>query len=343
MLASCRRRNWSGTSQMPLLSAHQGTSLPSSSSQRGSFAEWSQLPTDILLYIFSYLSRAERRSVMFVCRLWNSAMNDYTLWKNSCVRLKHLQVPMTYWSLIKFRGITNVCLQSISMASTISALGKLYDCSGGLVSLQLAIKEAVDDHVFSKMILPPVAKFGSLQILSVEGVREEGVFSYAYKLSLNSGMLLAALPTLKELRLVVVSVTGNCEHKYPPQHQQLESLTLDRCAMDDRNENVICVMTSHLPKLKHLEILYPYKPVRSIHTYHGFEIATFNQMEIEGEVLTHLLKLKINKCNLHGSLWKPPVPTRMKYIQHLDISYCVEIPYQILSHLPHLKELNLSG
>jgi len=150
--------------------------------------------------------------------------------------------------------------------------------------------------------------------------------------------------TSKELCLVVVSVTGNCEHKYPPQHQELESLTLDRCAMDDRNENVICIMTSHLPKLKHLEILYPYKPVRSIHTYHGFEIATFNQMEIdEGEVLTHLLKLKINKCNLHGSLWKPPVPTRMKYIQHLDISYCVEIPYQILSHFSHLKELNLSG
>ena len=268
-------------------------------------------------------------------------MNDYTLWKDSCVRLRHLQVPMTYWSLIKLRRIRNICLQNPTMASTVSALGKLYDCSEDLVSLQLAIKEAVDYQLFSKTILPSVAKFGSLRILTVVGVREEGLFAHAYRLSVNSGMLLAALPSLKELRLVVVSVTASCKHKYPLQHQELESLTLDRCAIDDKNdENEICVMTSHLPKLKHLEILCPYQ----FPEYHGFEVVTCNEMEIdEGDAPTRLLKLNITKCNMYGSLWTPPVPARMKFIQHLDISFCAEVPYQILSHLPHLKDLNLSG
>lgn len=316
-MIAAKRRKLSLTPQRPLLATHQirHSTAKEEDSRRG----WGFLPRETLIVIFGFLSIRERRSVLRVCRLWNAAMNDRSLWRNSCVSLRSVKVSAAFWSLLRNRGIKQLTLSCNN--SSISSVSKLQDYVPDLIFLEISVTESVD--LADKAIFSHISSLQCLRQLALSSGSQACIHE-----ANSLDVLLGALPGLKQLRL---SKLANVDLS-SIYHDNLATVILEH--LGTLSSLKVTTMVAQLPCLSHLEI----KGCSFSNKCFAIDLRGIKSDDMVSPVVKLSLELS---CFEQLSL-----APRLQCIEFLNLSNCQQREEQlkeIVSKLHHLKELDLSG
>ncbi|XP_073465976.1 uncharacterized protein [Aquarana catesbeiana] len=199
--------------------------------------QWLQLPQEVLLHIFAYLSPAEKVNVRATCTYLRTLVDHPSLWKNSTIVFKSLGVfNARFWDTLQCRKISSVevtrvtlkqfkkmsnslpDLTSVTMDSCLK--GEILQGLRPLVNLQhlhlTDCSNVTDQEIFSEIALLQQLTHLSLCRLSFSGVLPVTsivLLKNLYSLSLHSNegivperalqYILFSLPKLRELSLAV--------------------------------------------------------------------------------------------------------------------------------------------
>ena len=308
--------------------------------------DWTQLPPEVLAFIFGFLSRGkDRRNVQLVCRSWNGVMNLKSLWKNSyiCIRKTAAvaSASTALWLRLQARGITRFCISCIKESNLALFMKKLVDFAPKTVSLDLHFAESAD--LGRRDFLSTISQLQSLRKLGLSGKGSQYV--------LHMAALLASLPGLQELSLFTVPNV----RLESIRHEKLKVLVLEKMGRLKSSET--CILLQELPCLEQLEIkacsydrwcfnssFQPGLNTEIIYSS-GYDQDTNEIIYCSGyDQDTKLVKLSLARSNFDES--EVSFPRRLLFLQSLDLSSCrldQEYLSDILGQLLYLKELNLSG
>ncbi|XP_066464190.1 uncharacterized protein [Eleutherodactylus coqui] len=199
--------------------------------------QWLQLPQEVLLHIFTYLSPAEKANVRATCSYLRTLVDHPSLWRNSVIVFKSIGIfNARFWDTLQSRKISSVEVTRVTLKQFKKMTSSLPDltsvtmdsCLKGeilqglrpLVNLQRLhltdCSNVTDQDIFSE-----IALFQQLTHLSLCGVSFSGVLPLTsiillknlYSLSLHSKegtvperalqYILFRLPKLRELSLAV--------------------------------------------------------------------------------------------------------------------------------------------
>ncbi|KAG9481167.1 hypothetical protein GDO78_010428 [Eleutherodactylus coqui] len=199
--------------------------------------QWLQLPQEVLLHIFTYLSPAEKANVRATCSYLRTLVDHPSLWRNSVIVFKSIRIfNARFWDTLQSRKISSVEVTRVTLKQFKKITSSLPDltsvtmdsCLKGeilqglrpLVNLQRLhltdCSNVTDQDIFSE-----IALFQQLTHLSLCGVSFSGVLPLTsiillknlYSLSLHSKegtvperalqYILFRLPKLRELSLAV--------------------------------------------------------------------------------------------------------------------------------------------
>lgn len=202
--------------------------------------QWLQLPQEVLLHIFAYLSPVEKTNVRATCTYFRALVDHPSLWRNSVIVFKSIGIlNARFWDTLQSRKISSVEVTRVTlkqlkkMTSSLPDLTsvKVDSCLKGeilqglrpLVNLQQLhltdCSNVTDQDIFSEIVL-----FKQLTHLSLCRVSFSGVLPLTsivllqnlYSLSLHSiegnvperalQYILFRLPKLRELSLAMGSM-----------------------------------------------------------------------------------------------------------------------------------------
>ncbi|XP_040189245.1 uncharacterized protein LOC120920896 [Rana temporaria] len=222
---------------LPLNQRSPCSGPPCDSTSNMPVIQWLQLPQEVLLHIFAYLSPAEKVNVRATCTYLRTLVDHPSLWKNSTIVFKSIGVfNARFWDTLQCRKISSVevtratlkqfkkmtsslpDLTSVTMDSCLK--GEVLQGLRPLVNLQRLhltdCSNVTDQDIFSEIALLQHLTHLSLCRLSFSGVLPVTsivLLKNLYSLSLHSNegivperalqYILFRLPKLRELSLAI--------------------------------------------------------------------------------------------------------------------------------------------
>ncbi|XP_069771332.1 uncharacterized protein [Narcine bancroftii] len=292
--------------------------------------QWLNLPQDIFLEIFKYLTFEEKANVRASCKYLQELIDHPTLWLNRTIVIKSLQsCNSCFWTTLTKRRIRSVVIRQ----ATPKQLQKMVNLIPNLTAISMEVKMNAE----RLRMLRPLANLQKLQLsdssamLDKELLREVVTFKQLTTLFLCSslfgdGSSLCLLAELKKLQ----SLTLHAKQKGPP----LMSIQY---------------ILFQLPKLKELSL-------RSVETWENFSLcftAPENKTSKETGCLEAqcISQLQLEKLSLLNST---NVPLSRKAFNQLSnvrslsmglIRPCFSLNtsflQSMLENLPNITELEL--
>lgn len=293
--------------------------------------QWLNLPQDILLEVFRYLSFEEKANVRATCKYFHQLIDHPTLWLNKTVVLKRLQsCNSCFWTTLRKRRIR--CL--VIKEATSKQLQKMVNLIPNLTSVSMNVKMNIE----RLRTLRPLANLQNLQlsnsslVLDQELLSEVVTFKQLTTLVLCSSLFgrsssLCLLADLKKLQ----SLTLHIRQKNPP----LLSFQYILFRLPKLRE----LSLSSVDTWENLSLCFTAPEIRTSKQPDGFEPPCISQLQLERLTL-------LNSTN--GPLSRKAL-NQLRNVRSLSVSLtrpCVllntNFVHSMLDNLPNITELELS-
>ncbi|XP_067847950.1 F-box and leucine-rich repeat protein 13 isoform X2 [Heptranchias perlo] len=294
---------------------------------------WLNLPQDILLEVFRYLTSEEKANVRATCKYSQQLIDHPTLWLNSTIVLKCLQsCNSDFWRTLRKRRIRSVVIKEATRKQWQKMVNLLPDLTAVTIDVKMNLE--------SLCALRPLANLqklqlrNSLQMLDQELLREVANFKQLTHLVLctlvfGHNSSLCHLSELKKLQALTLHVRQKRPSLASLQYilfrlPKLRELSLS--SVDTWENLSLCFTAPEMKKskLSECDILEPL----CISHLQLEKLSLLNS--INGPLSDEALKQLSNVCSLSVSLSRPRVSMKSNFL------------HSMLENLPSITELELS-
>ncbi|XP_051884647.1 uncharacterized protein im:7136021 [Pristis pectinata] len=293
--------------------------------------QWLNLPQDILLEVFRYLTFEEKANVRATCKYLQQLIDHPTLWLNRTIVLKSLQsCNSCFWTTLRKRRIR--CL--VIREATPKQLQKMVNLIPNLAAVSMDVKMNVE----RLRALRPLANLRKLQLSNSSLILDQD--------------LLREVATFKQLTTLVLCsfVYGHSSSLcFLAELKKLQSLTLHVRQKSPPLASVQYILF-RLPKLRELSL-------SSVDTWENLSLCfTAPEMKTseEADVLEpHCIsQLRLEKLSLLNSASGPLSRKALKQLSNVHslsvnltrscVSLNSNFVHSMLENLPNITELELS-
>uniref|UniRef100_UPI00398EC8C2 uncharacterized protein isoform X2 n=1 Tax=Pristiophorus japonicus TaxID=55135 RepID=UPI00398EC8C2 len=294
---------------------------------------WLNLPQDILLEVFKYLTSEEKANVRATCKYLQQSIDHPTLWLNSTIVLKSLQsCNSLFWRTLKKRRIRSVVIKQATQKQWQKMVNLLPD----LTAVTIDVKKNPESlrTLRSLANLQKLQLSNSLQMLDQELLREVASFKQLTHLVLCTLLFghnssLHQLAELKKLQALTLHVRQKSLSLASLQYvlfrlPKLRELSLS--SVDTRDNLSACFTAPEIMNSKQTECdsLEP-------HCISHLQLEKLSLLNsFNGPMSEAALKQLSNVSSLSVSLSRPHISMNSNYV------------HSMLENLPSITELELS-
>ncbi|XP_067894984.1 uncharacterized protein im:7136021 isoform X2 [Heterodontus francisci] len=148
---------------------------------------WLNLPQDILLEVFRYLTPEEKANIRATCKYLKQLVDHPTLWMNSTIVLKNLQsCNSLFWRTLRKRRIRSVVIKE----ATQKKWQRMVNLLPGLTAVTIDVKKNLESlRTLTLLVnLQKLQLSNKLQMLDQELLREVTIFKQLTHLILCTSM-----------------------------------------------------------------------------------------------------------------------------------------------------------
>ncbi|XP_041070641.1 uncharacterized protein im:7136021 [Carcharodon carcharias] len=294
---------------------------------------WLNLPQDIMLEIFRYLTPEEKANIRATCKYLQQLVDHPTLWTNSTIVLKSLQsCNSPFWRTLRKRRIRSVVIKETAQKQWQRMVNLLPD----LTAVTIDVKKNLESlrALRSLTNLQKLQLRNKLQVLDQDLLREVAVFKQLTHLVLCTSLFVqnSSLCHLAELTKLQ-ALTLHARQKSP----SLTSLQYILFRLPKLRE----LSLSSVDKWENLSLCFtsPEMTNSKLTGCDGFEPHCIPLLQLEklsllniinGPLSEAALRQLSNVCSLSVSLSKPPISMNSNFV------------HSMLENLPSIIELELS-
>ncbi|XP_056402730.1 uncharacterized protein LOC130295720 [Hyla sarda] len=197
--------------------------------------QWLQLPQEVLLHIFKFLSPTEKANVRATCSYLRTLVDHHSLWKNSTIVFKSIGIfNARFWDTLQSRKISSVEVTRVTLKQFKKMTSSLPDLTS--VTMDSCLKGEILQG------LRPLVNLQQLHLTDCSNVMDQDIFSE-----------IALFQQLTHLSLCRVSFSGVVPLTSIVLLQNLHSLSL-HSKEGTVPERALQYTLFRLPKLRELSL-----------------------------------------------------------------------------------------
>lgn len=288
--------------------------------------QWLQLPQEILLHIFKYLSPAEKANVRATCSYLRTLVDHPSLWKNSTIVFKSIGIfNARFWDTLQCRKISSVEVTRVTLKQFKKMASSLPDLTS--VTMDSCLKGEILQG------LRPLANLQQLHLTDCSNVTDQDIFSE-----------IALFQQLTHLSLCSVSFSGVLPLTSIVLLQNLYSLSL-HSKEGTVPERALQYILFRLPKLRELSLaignMNKWKLSLCFNVPDTF-VATAEEVPCIPRLQLQTLELMNSTCaSLSNNALDQLSTLRSVCLRHYKCLQHEEFIETLLLKLPHLTELRI--
>lgn len=197
--------------------------------------QWFQLPQEVLLHIFAYLSPVEKAHVRATCTYFRALVDHPSLWRNSVIVFKSIGIfNARFWDTLQSRKISSVEVTRVTLKQLKKMTSSLPDLTSVKVNSCLKVEILQG--------LRPLVNLQQLHLTDCSNVPDQDIFSE-----------IVLFKQLTHLSLCRVSFSGVLPLTSIVQLQNLYSISLHSIE-GHVAERALQYILFRLPKLRELSL-----------------------------------------------------------------------------------------
>ncbi|XP_078090280.1 uncharacterized protein LOC144507216 [Mustelus asterias] len=294
---------------------------------------WLNLPQDVLLEIFRYLTLDEKANIRATCKYLQRLIDHPTLWTNSTVVLKSLQsCNSLFWRTLRKRRIRSVVIREATQKQWQRMLNLLPD----LTAVTIDVKKSLES-------LRTLRSLTNLQKLQLN-----------CKLQMQDQELLREVVAFKQLTHLVLCTSAFIQNSslcHLAELTKLQALTLHARQKSPSSTSLQYVLF-RLPKLRELSLSSVDKSENLSLCFTSPEVTNSKPTECNGFEQHCVPRLQLEKLSLLNSINGPLSEAALQQLSNvssisvslskLPISMDSNFVHSMLKNLPSIIELELS-
>ncbi|KAM4013199.1 uncharacterized protein ACNLHF_003352 [Anomaloglossus baeobatrachus] len=288
--------------------------------------QWLQLPQEVLLLIFMYLSPVEKANVRATCSYLRTLVDHPSLWKRSTIVFKSIGVfNARFWDTLQCRKVSSVEVTRV----TLKQFKRMTSCLPDLTSVTM------DSCLKGEILqgLRPLVSLQQLHLTDCSNVMDHDVFSE-----------IALFQQLTHLSLCRVSFSGVLPLTSIVLLQNLHSLSL-HSNEGTVPERALQYILFRLPKLRELSLaignMNKWKLSLCFNVPDNF-VATAEEQPCISRLQLHKLELLNSSCaSLSNNALDQLSTLRSVCLRHYKYLQHEEFIETLLLKLPQLTELRI--
>ncbi|XP_075700093.1 uncharacterized protein LOC142664709 [Rhinoderma darwinii] len=288
--------------------------------------QWLQLPQEVLLHIFQYLSPAEKANVRATCPYLRTLVDHPSLWKNSIIVFKSIGIfNARFWDTLQSRKISSVEVTRVTLKQFKKMTSSLPDLTS--VTMDSCLKGEVLQG------LRPLLNLQRLHLTDCSVVTDQDIFSE-----------IALFQQLTHLSLCRVSFSGVLPLTSIVLLQNLYSLSL-HSKEGTVPERALQYILFRLPKLRELSLaignMNKWKLSLCFNVPDNF-VATVEEQPCISRLQLHKLELLNSGCaSLSNNAFDQLSTLKSVCLRHYKYLQHEEFIETLLLKLPELTELRI--
>ncbi|XP_075048266.1 uncharacterized protein LOC142108476 isoform X2 [Mixophyes fleayi] len=288
--------------------------------------QWLQLPQEVLLQIFMYLSPVEKANVRATCTYLRTLVDHPSLWKNSTILFKSIGgFNARFWDTLQSRKISSVEVTKV----TLKQFKKMANCLPDLTSVTM------DSCLKGEILqgLRPLVSLHQLHLTDCSNVMDEEMFSE-----------IVLFQQLTHLSLCRIAFSGVLPLTNIVLLQNLYSLTL-HSKEGNVPERALQYILFRLPKLRELSLaignMNKWKLSLCFNVPDNF-VCTAEDLPCVSKLQLQKLELINSGCaSLSNNAFDQLSTLQSVCLRHYKYLQHEEFIESLLVKLPHLTELKI--
>ncbi|XP_068110262.1 volume-regulated anion channel subunit LRRC8D-like [Hyperolius riggenbachi] len=288
--------------------------------------QWLQLPQEVLLHIFAYLSPTEKANVRATCTYLRTLVDHPSLWKHSTIIFKSIGgFNARFWDTLQSRKISSVEVTRVTLKQFKKMTSSLPDLTS--VTMDSCLKGEILQG------LRPLVNLQQLHLTDCSSVTDQDIFSE-----------IALLQQLTHLSLCRVTFSGVLPLTSIVLLQNLYSLSL-HSKEGNIPERALQYILFRLPKLRELSLavgsMNKWKLSLCFNVPDNF-VSTAEDEPCISRLQLHKLELLNSACaSLSSNAFDQLSTLRSVCLRHYKSLQHEELIETLLTKLPQLTELRI--
>ncbi|XP_040267308.1 uncharacterized protein LOC120981717 [Bufo bufo] len=288
--------------------------------------QWLQLPQEVLLHIFMFLSPTEKANVRATCSYLRALVDHPSLWKHSTILFKSIGIfNARFWDTLQSRKISSVEVTRVTLKQFKKMTSSLPDLTS--VTMDSCLKGEILQG------LRPLVSLHRLRLTDCSNVTDQDIFSE-----------IALFQQLTHLSLCRVSFSGVLPLTSIVLLQNLYSLSL-HSNEGTVPERALQYILFRLPKLRELSLaignMNKWKLSLCFNVPDNF-VATAEEQPLISRLQLHKLELMNSDCaSLSNNAFDQLSTLKSVCLRHYEYLQHDEFIETLLLKLPQLTELRI--